>query len=53
MGEDITLLEACHDWRGLFDKRICVRCGGAGTKTYANTTTWRNSVGGDLMTQDA
>lgn len=31
---------------------VCERCLGAGVYTYANTSTWRHSVGGQALTSD-
>jgi hypothetical protein len=28
----------------------CIRCGGAGVRTYGSTSTWGGGVGGQMMT---
>lgn len=30
----------------------CIRCHGTGQRAYANTTTWRGGIGGQMVTED-
>jgi len=30
----------------------CRKCGGTGKRGYANTSTWRHGIGGQVMTED-
>ena len=38
------------EWRGV--ETPCRACGGAGSRTYGSTATWRGGVGGAAMTAD-
>lgn len=37
-------------WRGI--EQACQKCGGAGSRTYGSTATWRGGIGGAAMTDD-
>ena len=37
-------------WRGIDPAEVCPKCSGAGSKAYANTTTWRGGIGGQTIT---
>lgn len=43
-------LEQCLLWRGIEPDCACKECGGAGTKGYGDTSTWRGGVGGQMIT---
>jgi len=30
----------------------CKKCGGTGKRIYANTSTWRHGIGGQVITED-
>ena len=47
---DRSLQDELLDWRGVDDP--CPACKGSGVKHYANTSTWRHSMGGASMTLD-
>ena len=38
-------------WRGI-DGEPCAACDGSGVKVYSNTSTWRKSIGGNMMSAD-
>lgn len=38
------------EWRGIEDQ--CVKCGGAGRRAYASTSTWHVGTGGSMVTDD-
>lgn len=42
------------EWRNI-DPRIdtvCKRCGGSGIRSYGDTSTWQNGIGGQTITSD-
>ncbi len=43
-------IEAALLWRGIEPGRACDRCGGAGTRAYGSTSTWRGGIGGQMIT---
>lgn len=47
-----AVMDALRDLRNLHDVELCGACGGWGVATYANTSTWRKGVGGNMLTSD-
>ena len=45
-----THLIACACNPHQHEEGVCERCGGVGSFMYGNTSTWRNGVGGSMMT---
>jgi hypothetical protein len=47
-------MDTAEFWQALCDVRgvetPCVRCGGAGVRTYGSTSAWRGGAGGQVMT---
>lgn len=43
-------IEQCLWWRGIEPGCECNTCGGAGTRAYGSTSTWRGGVGGQMIT---
>ena len=37
-------------WRGIDLHEVCPACSGAGSRAYANTTTWHGGIGGQTVT---
>lgn len=50
MSERDDEVERFLAWRGV--ETPCRGCGGAGTRAYGSTATWRGGVGGQSMTSD-
>lgn len=50
MSERDDEVERFLAWRGV--DTPCRGCGGAGTRSYGSTATWRGGVGGQSMTSD-
>lgn len=40
------------DWRGIDPGDECSACGGAGSRAYGSTATWRGGIGGQAITSD-
>lgn len=40
------------DWRGIDPGDKCSACGGAGSRAYGSTATWRGGIGGRAITSD-
>ena len=40
------------EWRGIPEEDCCKKCQGSGVSVYADTTTWKGGIGGQMMTQD-
>ena len=47
-----SMLLRMLEWRDIDPRDCCQTCGGCGSKTYGNTSTWRNGIGGQMMTRD-
>lgn len=47
---DEELRERMLSWRGILPGDECPTCGGAGTRAYGSTATWRGGVGGQMIT---
>ena len=43
-------VEQAQLWRGVDPEHACSRCGGAGTRAYGDTSTYRGGVGGQMIT---
>ena len=39
----------CLLWRGIEPGTECKACGGAGTRVYPDTSTWRGGAGGQMI----
>lgn len=40
------------EWRNVEAIDLCQTCGGSGSRVYADTSTWRGGVGGQMLTAD-
>ena len=45
-------MEVFLEMRGIEQNNACPACSGIGKRTYANTTSWRGGIGGQMMTTD-
>lgn len=51
MGEDGEI-DRMLRWRGVTPGDQCPTCQGSGRRAYSNTSTWRNGIGGQAITDD-